>query len=315
MSTHSKPVYRPLPEQHKPDTIDAISVPMHLPTALGDWVHMAIVETENVPDPRNLADMLNAVKEHSILVYNGKGFEGDLSQTPLTDFISDGEENPALVRIHSLCRFGDALHGQNCDCGPQLFAGMRTIMENGSGVIMYMEQEGRNIGLAGKTAANRLEQVGECDTTQTFQAMGLQKSDYRHYDVVADALKMLGITHVRLMSNNPLKIAGLENNGLIVTPAAIEMIPTEHSQSYLQAKQVGMGHTLSFNPVNDNGHAQVIHMIKALMPHLKPHHMESLREIIRHENGGEDPIFNSGVDVVERPLTTMNASSITNEND
>jgi GTP cyclohydrolase II len=135
--------YKSLPSEFNARSIKAVSVPIHQPTALGNWIQMAVVENDQVPDARDIAQFLNSVKEHTLLIYNTDGLQGDLSNMPFTDFVKMNENERVEMRMHSLCRAGDALYSQSCDCGPQLFAAMRTIMEQGSGILFYLDQEGR----------------------------------------------------------------------------------------------------------------------------------------------------------------------------
>lgn len=304
MSTHNKSIYMELPQDYAGQKIKAISAPMHLPTALGHWVHMAAVEIDNVPDPSNVAQMLNAVKEHSILIYNNGDLSGDLLKIPFTDLVKSNENEPIEIRIHSLCRFGDALHGQNCDCGPQLFSAMCTIMNRGSGIIFYLDQEGRNAGLTAKTAANRLEQTSDINTSQTFQSMGLNRNDFRQYGVVIDALNLLGITKVRLMSNNPTKIQALTEAGIEVVQHPIHVPATTHSAAYLQAKRDYMGHMRPDDVTAQNGsnHAQVIFELREMLPYLKPEHLRTLRDIIKAENNSPFITNETNIaEIVEQP--------------
>ncbi|GEM_PF-5134567 len=272
--------YKSLPHEFNAKSIKAVSVPIHLPTALGDWIHMSVVENDQVPDPRDIAQILNAVKEHTVLIYNTDGLTGDLAKIPFSDLVKMNENEPVEIRIHSLCRFGDALFSQSCDCGPQLFAAMRTIMEQGAGIIFYLDQEGRNAGLTAKTAANHMEQVDGIDTSQTFQAMGLPCNDFRNYGVVIDALNLLGISKVSLMSNNPAKIMALTNAGIEVIPHPIHIAATADSLEYLTAKKDHMGHMLHAELGNGSGHAMVITMLRELLPRLRPEHMLELEKIV-----------------------------------
>lgn len=285
MSAHFKPILKQLPDGFEASSIQAISAPMHLPTALGNWLHMAFVQMDDrVPDPRDITCTLNAVKEHSLLIFC-PDLEKDYLDTPFSELIPD-KETPIEIRIHSLCRFGDALHGQNCDCGPQLFSAMRTISEQGAGIIFYMDQEGRNASLTVKSAANRLEQVEHIDTSRTFPAMGLERNDYRGYGAVADVLRLLEINKVRLMSNNPGKLSALTDAGIEVDPHQIHIPPTVHSMEYLKAKRDLMGHTLplDMNAQNGSGHAQVIMQLRELMPFLTTKNLKTLRDVVAAEN-------------------------------
>ena len=272
--------YKSLPDEFNAKSIKAVSVPIHLPTALGDWIHMSVVENDQVPDPRDIAQILNAVKEHTVLIYNTDGLRGDLAKIPFPELVKMNENEPVEIRIHSLCRFGDALFSQSCDCGPQLFAAMRTIMEQGAGIIFYLDQEGRNAGLTAKTAANHMEQVDGIDTSQTFQAMGLPRNDFRNYGVVIDALNLLGISKVSLMSNNPAKVKALTDAGIDVVPHPIHIAATPYSAEYLTAKKDHMGHLMDAELGNGSGHAMVITRLRELLPRIRPEHMLELEKIV-----------------------------------
>ncbi|MGE3166125.1 MAG: 3,4-dihydroxy-2-butanone-4-phosphate synthase [Planctomycetota bacterium] len=149
--------------------------------------------------------------------------------------------DPVLVRVHSACFTGDLLGSLRCDCGGQLNAAMECIGREGRGILVYLPQEGRGIGLAKKIEAYRLQQGG-MDTVEANRALGFPP-DLRRYDDAADALRWLGVAHVRLLSNNPDKIQGLQRLGIDV----IERVPLEVGSgpanvSYLQAKKGKLGH-------------------------------------------------------------------------
>lgn len=153
------------------------------------------------------------------------------------------EDEPILVRVHSSCATGDILHSERCDCGEQLHKAMQMIEAEGKGVIVYMQQEGRGIGLMNKLAAYKLQEEGY-DTVDANLCLGF-KADERDYGCGAQILRMIGVQKMRLMSNNPVKRVGLEAYGLeIVENVAIEIEPTEYNLKYLKTKKDRMGHTL-----------------------------------------------------------------------
>jgi 3,4-dihydroxy 2-butanone 4-phosphate synthase/GTP cyclohydrolase II len=153
------------------------------------------------------------------------------------------EGDPVLVRVHSSCLTGDILGSCRCDCGPQLHESMRMIEREGRGAIVYLSQEGRGIGLYNKIAAYKLQDEG-LDTAEANIRLGF-RADERDYGVGASILRELGITRMRLLTNNPLKRAGLEGYGLSVAEIVpIVIPPNPHNLRYLEAKEQVMGHTL-----------------------------------------------------------------------
>ncbi|MCR5199127.1 MAG: bifunctional 3,4-dihydroxy-2-butanone-4-phosphate synthase/GTP cyclohydrolase II [Prevotella sp.] len=153
------------------------------------------------------------------------------------------EDEPILVRVHSSCMTGDILGSKRCDCGEQLHRAMQKIEQEGKGVIVYMQQEGRGIGLMNKLAAYKLQEEG-MDTVDANLCLGF-KADERDYGCGAQMLRHLGVHKMRLMTNNPVKRVGLEAYGLeIVENVPIEVTPNEYNLRYLKTKQQRMGHTL-----------------------------------------------------------------------
>jgi 3,4-dihydroxy 2-butanone 4-phosphate synthase / GTP cyclohydrolase II len=154
-----------------------------------------------------------------------------------------GPDEPVLVRVHSSCMTGDIFGSCRCDCGPQLEHAMRMINEAGKGVIVYMNQEGRGIGLLNKLKAYKLQEEG-FDTVEANIQLGFE-GDQREYGIGAQILHDLGVKKIRLMSNNPKKRSGLIGYGLeIVENVAIEVGRNSHNEKYLKTKQEKMGHSL-----------------------------------------------------------------------
>jgi len=156
------------------------------------------------------------------------------------------EDEPVLVRVHSSCLTGDIFGSCRCDCGPQLHKAMEMIQNEGKGVIVYMNQEGRGIGLINKLHAYKLQEEG-IDTVDANIQLGF-KADLRDYGVGAQILRQLGVTKMRLMSNNPTKRAGLVGYGLeIVENVPIEITPNPYNEEYLKTKRDKMGHSILKN--------------------------------------------------------------------
>ncbi len=155
--------------------------------------------------------------------------------------VADGK--PVLVRVHSSCATGDIFGSQRCDCGAQLHRAMQMIEREGRGAVLYLSQEGRGIGLMDKIKAYKLQEQG-LDTVDANLHLG-HKADERDYGVGAQILKMLGITDMRLLTNNPIKRIGLEGYGLhIVENVPIEVPPTAYNRFYMHTKKERMGHDL-----------------------------------------------------------------------
>jgi 3,4-dihydroxy 2-butanone 4-phosphate synthase/GTP cyclohydrolase II len=148
-----------------------------------------------------------------------------------------------LVRVHSECLTGDVFHSLRCDCGEQLEAALATIEQEGRGVLLYLSQEGRGIGLLNKLRAYRLQEDG-LDTVEANIELGLP-ADLRDYGIGAQILGDLGLTSIRILTNNPKKILGLEGYGLSVTEQVpIQSVPNPHNEAYLDAKRDKLGHAL-----------------------------------------------------------------------
>jgi len=153
-------------------------------------------------------------------------------------------DEPVLVRVHSQCLTGDVFHSLRCDCGEQIEMAMKRIAEEGRGVVLYMRQEGRGIGIHNKIKAYALQDKG-MDTVEANLSLGF-KADQRDYGIGAQILADLGVRNMRLMTNNPKKMSGLESYGLTITEQLpITTQPNPHNRRYLQTKQKKLGHLLT----------------------------------------------------------------------
>jgi len=178
------------------------------------------------------------------------GFEG-VANVPVTKIDSavalvmgDIRSAPPLVRIHSQCLTGDVFHSLRCDCRQQLELALDKIARGGAGILLYEQQEGRGIGLMAKLRAYELQDSGR-DTVQANEELGF-KADHREFELPAEILKQLGVTAVRLITNNPDKVAAMETAGIRVVErvsAEVEAEPT--FAKYLEVKREKMGHLLS----------------------------------------------------------------------
>jgi GTP cyclohydrolase II len=158
--------------------------------------------------------------------------------------MGDIHSAPPLVRIHSQCLTGDVFHSMRCDCRQQLELSLSMITKAGAGILIYEQQEGRGIGLMAKLQAYELQDQGR-DTVEANVELGYD-NDYREYKLPAEMLRLLGVSEARLISNNPDKVAALENAGIrVVERVPAEVEPYTYSENYLRTKKEKMGHLLT----------------------------------------------------------------------
>lgn len=196
---------------------------LKLPTHFGDF---DLIAYTSVVDP----------EPHLALCKGGIGIEDE--------GVVRVHEEPVLVRIHSECLTGDIFESLLCDCGSQLHQAMKQVADAGKGAILYMRQEGRGIGLLSKLQAYKLQQEEGLDTVEANQRLGFS-ADLRHYGIGAQILLDLGIRQIRLLTNNPKKVVGVDGYGLrIVERVPIQITPNENNLRYLQTKKDKLGHLL-----------------------------------------------------------------------
>ena len=201
------------------------------------------LKQENLVEKGVEADMPTAYGHFRIIPFRQKS--NNLEHVALIKGTWDKDE-PVLVRMHSSCATGDIFASQRCDCGEQLHKSMQLIEKEGKGAIVYLIQEGRGIGLMNKIAAYKLQEEG-LDTVDANIHLGFDP-DLRDYGVGAQILREIGVSKLRLLTNNPVKRVGLEGYGLeIVENVPIETVPTPYNERYLHTKKERMGHTLHFN--------------------------------------------------------------------
>ena len=202
------------------------------------------LRTESLVEEGVEVDMPTAYGHFRLIPFRQKS--NGLEHIALIKGDVSGDE-PVLVRVHSSCATGDIFGSQRCDCGEQLHKAMELIDKEGRGVIVYLNQEGRGIGLMEKIKAYKLQEEG-LDTVDANLHLG-HKADERDYGVGASILRLLGISKMRLITNNPVKRIGLEGYGLEVTDnVGIEIAPNRYNLRYMLTKQQRMGHTLHMNP-------------------------------------------------------------------
>src|SRR5579862_619435 len=175
------------------------------------------------------------------------GSDGDRRTEEAVALVTgDVKTSPPLVRIHSQCLTGDVFHSLRCDCRQQLELSLSLIAEEGAGILIYELQEGRGIGLMAKLQAYELQDAG-LDTVEANERLGF-KNDYRDFALPAGTLKALGVTRVRLLSNNPEKVQALEHAGVhVVERVPCEVVPSPHAEEYLKTKKEKLGHLFTSN--------------------------------------------------------------------
>jgi GTP cyclohydrolase II len=178
-------------------------------------------------------------------IYGFRGQSGSDGDRRVEDAVAlvmgDVQSTPALVRIHSQCLTGDVFHSLRCDCRQQLELSLAMIAAEGAGIFIYEQQEGRGIGLMAKLQAYELQDAG-LDTVEANERLGF-KNDYRDFTLPAEILKSLGVTRVRLLSNNPEKVNALESAGVkVVERVPCEVTPSPHAEDYLRTKREKLGH-------------------------------------------------------------------------
>ncbi len=221
---------------------------------LGEQFDIPIVSVADLISYRMLKDQLVRRAVESPLPttwgsYKAVAYENDVDNYCHVALVRGtwAEGEPVLVRVHSKCLTGDVFGSERCDCGPQLHAALRQIEREGKGVLVYLDQEGRGIGLVNKLKAYNLQDQG-LDTAEANVKLGF-KPDLRDYGIGAQILRDLGVRKMRLLTNNPKKIVGLEGYGLeVVERVPIEMPPTARNRAYLVTKRDKFGHLLTLAP-------------------------------------------------------------------
>jgi GTP cyclohydrolase II len=178
-------------------------------------------------------------------IYGFRGHAGTAAEPRVEEAVAlvmgDVKSAPPLVRVHSQCLTGDVFHSLRCDCRQQLELSLSLITEEGAGILIYEQQEGRGIGLMAKLQAYELQDSG-LDTVEANERLGF-KADHRDFTLPGEILKALGVTRVRLLSNNPDKVEALERSGVrVIERVPCEVTPSPHAEEYLKTKKEKLGH-------------------------------------------------------------------------
>jgi GTP cyclohydrolase II len=186
----------------------------------------------------------------SFRIYGFRGQSGSDGARRVEEAVAlvmgDVKSAPPLVRVHSQCLTGDVFHSLRCDCRQQLELSLSMISEAGAGILIYEQQEGRGIGLMAKLQAYELQDAG-LDTVEANEKLGF-KADHREFALPGEILKALGVTRVRLLSNNPDKVEALERAGVqVVERVPCEVTPSPHAEEYLKTKKEKLGHIFTSN--------------------------------------------------------------------
>ena len=205
----------------------------------------AIIEDVSDNDIQQVASADFPTRWGTFRIYGFRGHSGSDGDRRVEEAVAlvtgDVKSSPPLVRIHSQCLTGDVFHSLRCDCRQQLELSLSLIAEEGAGILIYELQEGRGIGLMAKLQAYELQDAG-LDTVEANQRLGF-KNDYRDFALPAQILKSLGVTRVRLLSNNPEKVEALERAGVhVVERVPCEVTPSPHAEEYLKTKKEKLGH-------------------------------------------------------------------------
>ena len=207
--------------------MQAAAIPANVPPALLDYATSCALPTPWAEFTLHAWVEASTGKEHLAMAL------GDL-----------GNGEPVLARVHSECLTGDVMFSQRCDCGAQLEGALRRIADEGRGIVLYLRQEGRGIGLVNKIRAYRLQEAG-ADTVEANLQLGFH-ADARNYELCRPMLAQFGITAVRLMTNNPRKIDALTRRGITVTERVPLLVNRNaHNNSYLNTKQAKLGHMMA----------------------------------------------------------------------